>query len=172
MDSSDNVKPKRVLTEAQRLAFLKGREKRMANIEKNRLAKLEFQEATKEEVAPPVVAEEKKNTIEELIPSSEQKPVVIPPMPKLKRQKVVPATPPAAVIDEDKIASIVADKIIQQMKPPPPPPRKPRTPKMKTVLEQTQVAESKIHEDPDLEKKKNTQSNSNVPPFVHNFSWL
>jgi hypothetical protein len=36
-----DVKPKRVLTEAQRLAFLKGREKRMANIEKKRLEKLE-----------------------------------------------------------------------------------------------------------------------------------
>lgn len=44
-------KPKRVLTEAQRLAFLKGREKRMANIEKRRQEKLEMQKMMEEETA-------------------------------------------------------------------------------------------------------------------------
>lgn len=39
-------KPKRVLTEAQRLAFLKGREKRMANLERKRLEKAEAQAMT------------------------------------------------------------------------------------------------------------------------------
>ncbi len=45
-------KPKRQLTEAQRLAFMKGREKRLANIEKRRQAKLEQEEAKpiKEEI--------------------------------------------------------------------------------------------------------------------------
>ncbi len=40
----ENSKPKRVLTEVQRLAFLKGREKRMANIEKKRQEKIEQSE--------------------------------------------------------------------------------------------------------------------------------
>jgi len=46
----EEAKPKRVLTEAQRLAFLKGREKRMANIEKK---KLEQQEMFVEEEKKP-----------------------------------------------------------------------------------------------------------------------
>lgn len=37
----ESEKPKRQLTEAQRLAFLKGREKRLANIEKRRQEKIE-----------------------------------------------------------------------------------------------------------------------------------
>lgn len=49
---SDIPKPKRVLTEAQRLAFLKGREKRMANIEKRRLEKEEAEAATETSKKP------------------------------------------------------------------------------------------------------------------------
>lgn len=52
------TKPKRVLTEAQRLAFLKGREKRMANIERKRQEKLEAESVTEEDDAasPPVAS--------------------------------------------------------------------------------------------------------------------
>jgi hypothetical protein len=50
MDSIPQDKPKKVLTEAQRLAFLKGREKRMANLEKKRLADLELASAS---MSPP-----------------------------------------------------------------------------------------------------------------------
>lgn len=159
MDSSD-VKPKRVLTEAQRLAFLKGREKRMANIEKNRLAKLEFQEATKEE--PPAVVPEKQPPTP--VVEVEEKVEEIPPMPKLRRQKVVPAPVPTPAIDEDKIASIVADKIMAQMIPPEKE-KKPRKPRVAKIP----VAESKNDENPDPNQPR---GNSNVPPFVHNFSWL
>lgn len=162
-------KPKRVLTEAQRLAFLKGREKRMANIEKNRLAKLEFQEATKEDPEPPVVAPAPAPApvpVPEPEPEPKPEPVVIPPpMPKLKRQTRV-KLPPTSPIDEDKIASIVADKIMAQMMPPPAP-RKPRAPKIKTVPEEHAVAESKTEEN-----KAQPNNPTNVPPFVHNFSWL
>lgn len=167
-----DLKPKRVLTEAQRLAFLKGREKRMANIEKNRLAKLEFQEATKEETVvepePEPVApkmEEKKPDPE---PTEAQPPVptaapeIIPPMPKLKRQKVSPLPE----IDEDKFASLVADKIVQQMMPPSTT-RKPRKPRTVKILDD--VAESKNEENGDEEKP---HIYHNVPPFVANFSWL
>lgn len=48
--SQTQVKPKKVLTEAQRLAFLKGREKRVANIERKRQEKIE---ADGEAMAPP-----------------------------------------------------------------------------------------------------------------------
>jgi len=53
--SAKTGKPKRVLTEAQRLAFMKGREKRMANLEKRRQEKLEAQQfdSAKETVPPP-----------------------------------------------------------------------------------------------------------------------
>jgi len=164
MDSSD-VKPKRVLTEAQRLAFLKGREKRMANIEKNRLAKLEFQEATKEET-PAVVPEKKKEDPQPLTPvvKVEEKVEEIPPMPKLRRQKVVSVATPTPSIDEDKIASIVADKIMAQMIPPEKE-KKPRKPRVAKIP----VAESKNDENPDPNQPRGS---SNVPPFVHNFSWL
>jgi hypothetical protein len=165
-------KPKRVLTEAQRLAFLKGREKRMANIEKNRLAKLEFQEATKEDPGPPAVAPVPAPApvpVPEPEPESKPEPkyvpaIITPPMPKLKRHARV-KLPPTSPIDEDKIASIVADKIMAQMMPPPAP-RKPRAPKIKTVPEEHAVAESKT------EENKAQTNNPNVPPFVHNFSWL
>lgn len=43
-----DTKPKKVLTEAQRLAFMKGREKRLANIEKKRLEKLEAENKLEE----------------------------------------------------------------------------------------------------------------------------
>lgn len=54
-DTATKVKPKRVLTEAQRLAFLKGREKRMANIERKRQEKIEAEQETKPdmEITPP-----------------------------------------------------------------------------------------------------------------------
>lgn len=50
MNQQNETKPKRVLTEAQRLAFLKGREKRMANIERKRQEKIEAQDEEHETV--------------------------------------------------------------------------------------------------------------------------
>jgi len=92
MDSAPDMKPKKVLTEAQRLAFLKGREKRMANIEKKRLEKEELKEVE----APP-------------------------PMPELKRHEPTlapavapaPATAPAPApgFDESKIADTIAERV-------------------------------------------------------------
>lgn len=189
-DSATSQKPKRVLTEAQRLAFLKGREKRMANIEKNRLAKLEFMEATKTDPDPPMTTPTTAKTDADPVPVAQPEATVIPdtievpPIPKLKRQKVA-STPSFPVIDEEKIASIVADKIISQMAPPPPPPRprKPRTPKVKPApppppAEETKSAESYNDENTDPatgnqpRRRANPNGNTNVPPFVHNFSWL
>lgn len=86
----DIPKPKKVLTEAQRLAFLKGREKRMANLEKKRLEKLEaFQQE----------------------PTPAQEP--LPPPPPVEPQ--APPPPPALVIDENKIAERVASLVVERM---------------------------------------------------------
>lgn len=113
MESAPDMaaKPKKVLTEAQRLAFLKGREKRMANIEKKRLEK---EEAKQVEEAP--------------APAPEPPP---PEMPTLKRAEPrATSTPP---IDENKIADTVAERVwakLQAAKPK----RKPYTRKEKTEV--------------------------------------
>ena len=81
-------KPKKVLTEAQRLAFLKGREKRMANLEKKRLEKMEALEPTPSE---PVSA------------------AVPPPPPEPEPKPII------SVIDEDKIAQRVAALVAEKL---------------------------------------------------------
>lgn len=115
MDSAPDMaaaKPKKVLTEAQRLAFLKGREKRMANIEKKRLEK---EEAKQVEEAP--------------APAPEP----IPEMPTLKRAEPRSTSTPTPTIDENKIADTVAERVwakLQSAKPK----RKPYTRKEKTEV--------------------------------------
>lgn len=98
-------KPKRVLTEAQRLAFLKGREKRLANIERKRQEQMELD-------LPP----------EEETPMVEEPPVVETP--------VVEAPTPKRHWEPDELAHAVADIVIERMKKskPPTPPPKPATP--------------------------------------------
>lgn len=102
---AEEAKPKRVLTEAQRLAFLKGREKRMANIEKKRLEKLEMEGQVDTQV--------------ETKTSSKQEETKKPDSPPPR-----PANPPQVIPDDfaDQIASKVAEKI----KPVTPPPVKKR----------------------------------------------
>jgi len=150
-------KPKRVLNEAQRLAFLKGREKRMANIEKKRLEKLEAEqmEFKKEFVPPipsepetpkivkpktkksiPVVPPEIPNPPPDAIPKEE-----IPEMPKLERQ--TNETPNLAVptIDEEKIAAKVAEQVLRKIEESKPK-RKPREPKSAPVVETEKTVNS------------------------------
>lgn len=106
--TSDQVKPKRVLTEAQRLAFMKGREKRLANLERKRQEKLEAEGLT-EEPKPE--------------PKEEQDPP--PPMPVLHRQ--------TNHIDDGmahKIAELVYGKLIEDV---PEPPKRKYTRKEKPV---------------------------------------
>jgi hypothetical protein len=170
-----DVKPKRVLTEAQRLAFLKGREKRMANIEKKRLEKLEADQmelpaappkpapkprASKKHIVA-VQAEPEPEPNPEPEKKSEPEPVVetkeeVPPeKPVLTRQT---NNHPIIQIDEDKIASRVAEEVlrkIEQSKKP----RKPRTPRPPPAL----VPD----EDPDSHPAPAAK-----PRVVHNFSWL
>lgn len=90
-DSIAPPKPKRVLTEAQRLAFLKGREKRMANIERKRQEKKEAEE-------------EGLIMKEETVPEEKPKAKVV----KEKDPVVVDTDPDKAA---EKIAAFVFDKL-------------------------------------------------------------
>lgn len=100
------TKPKRVLTEAQRLAFLKGREKRMANIMKKREEKLEAEQMEfVDEPVPEVEAKPDPKPVEEI-----QEP------PKKKRRVAtkitvaaptsVPVSPPTKIPDEPDMSSL------------------------------------------------------------------
>jgi hypothetical protein len=153
----EESKPKRVLTEAQRLAFLKGREKRMANIEKKRLEKLESSSSLPE---APVVIPDVPPKLQ--VPDVPEPSTVIPDIPTPP-----PPPPPAAVvsipptptpfIDEGKLANDVADLVFRKMQENKPK-RKPREKKV-TIVE---------------EVKETTPSpqQPSVSRFVNNFSWL
>lgn len=102
--TSPVAKPKKQLTEAQRLAFLKGREKRMANIEKARLTKEEAQQA---EINEPVVKTEP------------------PPSPPAPPPVAVAPSNPSIHIDSDEIANKVV-KIFMEKTAKPKRERKPK----------------------------------------------
>jgi hypothetical protein len=112
---SDAIKPKRVLTEAQRLAFLKGREKRMANIEKRRLEKEEQKQVEAEPIPELPIPVLKRQVAEDVKPAPASSPA--------------PAPAPAPDVD-DKIVTAI-EKLIQKMQPPAKPVRKPYTRKPK-----------------------------------------
>lgn len=106
--SIPKTKPKRELTEAQKLAFLKGREKRLANIEKKRLEKEEAAETVAKIVTPKTSP---------------------PPTPK-PEPDTIPETQPAPVesfnFDMDALADKVAERILKAQPPPPVPAPKPK----------------------------------------------
>lgn len=116
-----STKPKRVLTEAQRLAFLKGREKRMANIERKRQEKLEAEQATIEDetpaptpksipVKPDVIIEEINVDKGEKKEDDEEKEDLTPPIP-------LPPSPPVVrrQANSDETAKRIADLVLERM---------------------------------------------------------
>lgn len=111
--SIPKTKPKRELTEAQKLAFLKGREKRLANIEKKRLEK---EEAAANTTEAKIVTPTKQET-----PPQKQKP------------DPVPETQPAPVasfdFDMDALADKVAERILKAQPVPAPKPKAPTRPR-------------------------------------------
>lgn len=127
-----SIKPKRVLTEAQRLAFLKGRETRMANLEKKRLEKEEALFATMEDTQVKPVTKTRKPRVKKIEPepiqeqqSIQREPTVVEESKEVLEQEEVPntehhspapATTPSASLDVDKIANIVADQVYAKMK--------------------------------------------------------
>jgi hypothetical protein len=128
-------KPKKVLTEAQRLAFLKGREKRLANIEKRRLEKEEEKDATTVRVLPPAILTPNDPPPPEPLhkPKPEPKPVPQEIEPGPEHQSTSKSKPePVSVVDEDRIASKVAEIFYSRMEAAKPV-RKPREKKPKPV---------------------------------------
>lgn len=83
-------KPKKTLSEAQRLAFLKGREKRMANIEKKKLEEEEKNQVTAIASPPPkpkIKRQPKIKPAEQVVPNPPSEPTEIPkspPKPEVK----------------------------------------------------------------------------------------
>jgi len=126
--ATEITKPKRVLTEAQRLAFLKGREKRMANIERRRQEKAEAQEMADEN-------REIMNLETQATPPPKQE-IERPPTPR-------PPTPLPSKEDIDatsakRIADLVLLRLKEEMPPPPPaaPKKRKYTKKPKPVVVQ------------------------------------
>jgi hypothetical protein len=93
-------KPRRVLTEAQRLAFIKGREKRMANIEKKKQEKEAIHKEEHEDFAAKIAD----------MVLSKIKTEPVPEKPKLVKRKYTRRIPESP--EEEPVA------------PPPPPPQK------------------------------------------------
>lgn len=99
------AKPKRVLTEAQRLAFMKGREKRMANLERKRQEKAEaaaadyVPEPAPETPPPNVFTDEFVDAVAERLAAKMKPP---PPAPK-KRAPRKPRTPRPIPVEEEKL---------------------------------------------------------------------
>jgi len=106
------TQPKRVLTEVQRLAFMKGREKRLANIERRKQEKLEEEQSAEapeehipehipEPIKPLFNEDEFATKIATIVMERLESKIVPPPTPvKPKRKytkRVEPPPPPAPV---------------------------------------------------------------------------
>lgn len=117
----EQSKPKRVLTEAQRLAFLKGREKRMANIERKRQEKLEAESVNHDPIIHPTPS------IPEPDPDPEPKPETTPlreendvldqqPTTPVKVEEPIPVMPTLRRhANSDETAKKIADLILERM---------------------------------------------------------
>jgi hypothetical protein len=122
-----SAKPKRVLTEAQRLAFMKGREKRLANLEKKRQEKLEAEGVTEPMVAepketaplpppsPPVLRRQVASDLKDVIPPDFAKTVVD----MLYEKITTTASPPRPKRTYTKRVTKVMDSPPRQVTPPP-----------------------------------------------------
>lgn len=169
MDSISTEKPKKVLTEAQRLAFLKGREKRMANLEKKKLADLEIASAS---VSP----SPKKTTVKR---QTNAKPVIIPDQHQEPEPEVKPEPEKESIFKQD--SKIDPDEIVDRIMK--------RLPDMmgNTLMDKFMAAiqqdsESKLV--PEKPKRKRATSDStklkqakpktqpSTPPPVNNFTWM
>jgi hypothetical protein len=142
-------KPKRVLSEAQRLAFLKGREKRMANLEKKRLEKEEAKMASEDFELPDAPPPPKPKLTRK---PRVKKPEIVPDLPdpdtdtKIEPEpepepepKVDPEPTKSTEIDTDAFAEKIVGKL-QRILAPPKVIRKPRkTTPVKPVPPPTQT---------------------------------
>lgn len=119
-------RPKRVLTEAQRLAFMKGRQK----MEMNRALKKQKLDMMKEDVPATTTSRRARATKTEKPPAVESLPPPDPPKPVFKRSKAVPiddglgddapdfieTADPKYYHDPDETAKKIAQMVLEQMK--------------------------------------------------------
>jgi hypothetical protein len=166
-----NTKPKKVLSEAQRLAFLKGREKRMANIEKKRLEKLEADMASEEFTlpqappAPPKRTRTSKKKDSKPEPEEESKLVAEPqpdpepdpqpePDPEPENKTTASLPTPIPSFDEDSFLEKIVGKLKETIQSNQPPAK----PALKRAPRKTRAVRVPDQEDP--------------IPAINNFSWL
>lgn len=171
MDSISQDKPKKVLTEAQRLAFLKGREKRMANLEKKRLADLELASASMSPPPPKPKLKRQTNKLEEVqVSVHETKPQE--PEPELAAVNTQPTPPPP----QQKTAEYDPDEIVERIMK--------RLPDMMgdTLMEKFMAAVEQDSKPPkrkratsepkERPKKSKPKTRPVTPPPVNNFTWM
>ena len=142
-------KPKRQLTEAQRLAFMKGREKRLANLAKKREEKMNLNEDIKsppEAIVPMVIPDE--------TPKHEA-----PPAPHVQQQLELDD---AAM---EKLAKLVADKVTVRPKA-----RRPYTKRVQVpVYPPSTTKESSSPKTVDI---ASTQDNTAYPVPQRTYFWM
>lgn len=103
MSTTTTTKPKRQLTEAQRLAFMKGREKRMANLLKKKEEKLEAEMLSKEEDVPTDPETESEPEMETEKSKTPEPPTPPPVAKKVRKTKTKPEIIPVA---EEKTSEV------------------------------------------------------------------
>lgn len=175
--------PSMPLTEAQRLAFLKGREKRMANIEKKKLEKAEMEalntEVFAESKTPSPPPEKPKLTRKPRKTKASKEPVdvkididlgtsVAPPTPTpeeaIKTEEPEPPLQPAVssssapVFDEDAIANKVVDMLLKKG--------------IGLPAEHHQEKVKIKTKKPRVVKPKSTEFQAPPPPPTSTFTWL
>jgi hypothetical protein len=133
------AKPKRVLTEAQRLAFMKGREKRLSNIARRKEEQQEVQEMEEvpptphKNIIPPKPRVVRAKPIDTPVDDDDGLGDNIPDMPPLKRETKTDDDP------HHHTAKKIADMVMEQMRArdaelmPPPKKRVPRAPRKPVV---------------------------------------
>lgn len=141
-----DVKPKRQLTEAQRLAFMKGREKRLANLAKKREEKLESERA-----------------------NSENSNMEVPAPTPIKQEEVVHAKSEDVVRgQDDEWAVKVADMVYNRIKSAPPDPK----PKRKYVrkIKPEVIAPPQVEEESQEEEEEGYKLFAPVPQ--KSYCWM
>lgn len=169
----EDIKPKRVLSEAQRLAFLKGREKRMNNLEKKRLEKEEANMTAEDFQLPAAPPKPKKTRVK-------KEPVVIPD----SKPEPEPEAEPKKEPTESAIAASLYLTGATAFKQPGPEPETKAEPTKVSVIDEDDLAAriiKKLTESMSLappkvtrrpRKTTKTEKISTPEPPTNNFSWL
>lgn len=175
---TESVKPKRQLTEAQRLAFLKGREKRLANLKAKREAKESHEHVINESVPDQETQTIEEEVIEPIPPTVPepiveiQAPVDIP-IPELKREDPPIDTNSIKSSFDDETIDRIVDSLfikIQNAKTP----VLLETPKEVTETEKTPPSKKKtktVVKAPSKPRKSHSDSDMVAPHNQQHFSW-